>query len=320
MLISVTYPSALGGTAPKSNSGVLDVHGWEAILGWHDKIGEFSYNVSVNVSDSRNKLVSMEGASTVNAGKVKALVGSPLDSWYMYGTNGYFKDQAEVDGYYSKYTSVSQGDLPAPLDQKANLRPGDTKKLDLDGNGYISAVGDPANGDKGDLKYMGDAAPHYIFGLNLGASWKGIDFTAFFQGVANQYIERDGTLAYPFWAVWTNSNTSFLGKTWTADRPNAKYPRLTVYNTRAGYNYLHNDFMLQNNRYVRLKTLVIGYTLPKTLAAKAKLERVRVYFSGNDLFEFTSIKDGFDPEQSQVSQNNGYPFMRTWSFGVNLGL
>jgi hypothetical protein len=65
---------------------------------------------------------------------------------------------------------------------------------------------------------------------------------------------------------------------------------------------------------------VIGYTLPKTLAAKAKLERMRIYFSGNDLFEFTSIKDGFDPEQSQVSQNNGYPFMRTWSFGVNLGL
>jgi TonB-linked SusC/RagA family outer membrane protein len=320
MLINVTYPSALGGTAPKSNSGVLDVHGWEAILGWHHKIGEVSYNVSVNVSDSRNKLVSMEGATTWNAGKVGAIVGRPLNAWFMYETNGYYKDQAEVDGYYSKYASASQGELPSQFDQKVNLRPGDTKKLDLDGNGYISAIGDPSQGDKGDVKYMGDAAPHYIFGLNLGASWKGIDFAAFFQGVANQYVERDGTLAYPFWAVWTNSNTSFLGKTWTADRPAAKYPRLTVNNVRAQWNYRHNDFMLQNNRYLRMKSLIIGYTLPKSLAAKAKLERVRVYFSGNDLFEFTSIKDGFDPEQSLISQNNGYPFMRTWSFGVSLGL
>jgi hypothetical protein len=238
----------------------------------------------------------------------------------MYETNGYFKDQADVDGYYSKYTLNTQGELPSQGDQKVNLRPGDTKKKDLDGNGNITAIGDPAKGDNGDLKYMGDAAPHYIFGLNLGASWKGFDLTAFFQGVASQYVERDGTLAYPFWAVWTNSNTSFLGKTWTAERPNAKYPRLTVNNVRSAWNYLHNDFMLQNNRYVRMKTLVIGYTLPKALAAKAKLERVRVYFSGNDLFEFTSIKDGFDPEQSLTSQNNGYPFMRTWSFGLSLGL
>jgi TonB-linked SusC/RagA family outer membrane protein len=320
MLISITYPSTLGGTAPKSNSGVLDVHGWEAILGWHDKIGEVSYNVAVNVSDSRNKLVSMEGATTWNAGRNLAVVGRPLNSWFMYETNGYFKDQADVDGYYSKYTLNTQGELPSQGDQKVNLRPGDTKKKDLDGNGNITAIGDPAKGDNGDLKYMGDAAPHYIFGLNLGASWKGFDLTAFFQGVASQYVERDGTLAYPFWAVWTNSNTSFLGKTWTAERPNARYPRLTVNNVRSAWNYLHNDFMLQNNRYVRMKTLVIGYTLPKALAAKAKLERVRVYFSGNDLFEFTSIKDGFDPEQSLTSQNNGYPFMRTWSFGLSLGL
>jgi len=320
MLVNVAYPSVLGGTAPKSNSGVLDVHGWEAIVGWRDKIGEFTYNVSVNVSDSRNNLVSMEGATTWNAGKVATIEGHPLNSWFMYATNGYFKDQAAVDAYYSKYTSASQGEVPSQLDNQVNLRPGDTRKLDLDGNGYISAIGDPTKGDKGDVKYMGDAAPHYIFGLNLGASWKGVDFTAFFQGVAQQYIERDGTLAYPFWAVWTNSNTSFLGKTWTTDNTGAKYPRLTVNNIRAQWNYLHNDFQLQNNRYVRMKTLIIGYTLPKSLSAKAKLDRVRMYFSGNDLFEFSSIKDGFDPEQGTVSQNNGYPFMRSWSFGLNLGL
>lgn len=77
--------------------------------------------------------------------------------------------------------------------------------------------------------------------------------------------------------------------------------------------------MLQNSRYIRLKSLVIGYTLPKLWTKKVKLEKVRVFFSGNDLWEATSIKDGFDPEMGEVSNNSGYPFSRTWSFGVNVG-
>jgi hypothetical protein len=200
--------------------------------------------------------------------------------------------------------------MPALSDDE-RLRPGDTRKRDVDGNGTI---------DQNDVKYMGDAAPHYTFGLTLGAGWKGIDVSAFLQGVGEQYIERTGALAYPFWDEWTNQNASFLGKTWTPDNTGAQYPRLTRYKGRAKWNYLHNDFMLQNNRYVRLKSLIIGYTLPQSMIARTRLERVRVYFSGNDLFEFTSIKDGFDPEQGANSQLSGYPFMRTWSFGLNLGL
>jgi len=91
-----------------------------------------------------------------------------------------------------------------------------------------------------------------------------------------------------------------------------------LYKDRAAWNYLNNDFMLQNNRYIRLKSLVIGYTLPRVWTLKAKMEKVRVYFSGNDLWEATSIKDGFDPEMGEMAQNTGYPFARTWSFGVNV--
>jgi hypothetical protein len=77
--------------------------------------------------------------------------------------------------------------------------------------------------------------------------------------------------------------------------------------------------MLQNNRYIRLKSLVVGYSLPERLTSKAGLDRVRIYFSGSDLWESTSIKDGFDPEMGEASvDDNGYPFARTWSLGVNL--
>jgi hypothetical protein len=111
----------------------------------------------------------------------------------------------------------------------------------------------------------------------------------------------------------------FLGQTWTEDNPNAKYPRLTTHQNRSHWNYENNDFMLQNNRYIRLKSLIVGYTLPQNWTRKAKLEKVRIYFSGNDLWEATSIADGFDPEMGETSNNNGYPFSRTWSFGVNIG-
>jgi hypothetical protein len=78
--------------------------------------------------------------------------------------------------------------------------------------------------------------------------------------------------------------------------------------------------MLQNNRYVRLKSLIIGYTLPQRISRIVKLDKLRVYFSGNDLWEAVNIKDGFDPEMGETSQNAGYPFARTWSFGLSIGL
>jgi hypothetical protein len=263
----------------------------------------------VNVADSRNKLIRLEGAAASDPGLVTAREGYPLNSWFMYSTRGFLKDQEMVDLYYNRYTSVSDGTLPT--DSRMVLRPGDTRKRDVDGNGYI---------DQKDVVYKGDASPHYTFGITLGAGWKNIDFTAFLQGVAQQYIERTGELSYPFYTQFSNLNPTFLGKTWTEENPGAKYPRLTVVPERAAWNYRHNDFMLQNNRYLRMKSLILGYTLPQSLISRVKLERARIYFSGNDLFEFSSIKDGFDPEQGTDSQTSVYPFMRTWSFGVNLGL
>ena len=104
-----------------------------------------------------------------------------------------------------------------------------------------------------------------------------------FQGVGKQYIMLTGWMVYPFYAQHTNQNPMFLGQTWTEDNPNAKYPRLTTHQNRSHWNYENNDFMLQNNRYIRLKSLIVGYTLPQNWTRKAKLEKVRIYFSGNDL-------------------------------------
>jgi TonB-linked SusC/RagA family outer membrane protein len=320
MLVNVDYPSVLGGTAPRTNNGELNVKGWEAVVTWKDRVKDFSYNVSFNLGDTRSLLKDMQGRDNYTAGKVSNLVGYPLNSWFLYQTDGYFKNQAEVDAYYAQYAAGGADLSPVPVGSASGLRPGDTKRIDLNGDGIITGNGGNNTNNTSDLKYMGDANPHYTFGINLGGNYKGFDLNAFFQGVGKQQIMRSGFLAYPFAVLSSNQPTNFEGRTWTEENPNAEFPRLTVNQNRARWNYANNDFMLENNAYIRLKSLVVGYTLPKSITDKIRLEKVRFYFSGNDLWEASKIKDGYDPEMGETSQNVGYPFYRTLSFGINVGL
>jgi TonB-linked SusC/RagA family outer membrane protein len=316
MLIGVNYPSVLGGSAPKTNNGHFNTKGWEAVIGWKDSKKDFSYNVSFNIGDANTLVTNVIGADNYGAGRNDIVNGYAYKSWFVYKTDGYFKDQAEVDAYYTKYGSSADLAKLQANNPKGTLRPGDTKKVDVAGTGNITANGNA----KSSLVYAGDGTSHFVFGLNMGGSWKGFDLSAFFQGQFKQLIMRSGWMSYPFQAIWTNQNPAFLGKTWTVDNPNAAFPRLTVNPDRAAWNYANNDFQLQNNKYIRLKSLVVGYTLPKKVTNKLKLDKLRVYFSGNDLWEWANIKDGFDPEMGEASvDNNGYPYARTWSFGLNIG-
>ncbi|MBP0903877.1 SusC/RagA family TonB-linked outer membrane protein [Mariniflexile gromovii] len=322
MLIPVEYPQTLGGNAPTTNSGHLRTKGWEVALNWRDTKGDFSYNIGVNLSDNNNKLISMEGQTTGNYGLVQTRVGYPINSYFAYETDGLFQTQAEVDAYYDTYGGA--GEIPTE-GGTSGLRIGDTRKVDLDGNGYIDDVAP----EGGDVKFVGDNQLHYVFGINLGAQYKGFDFTAFFQGALEQVVFRDGFQAYPFALVWTNQTDAYLGKTWTPENTGATYPRLTTNGTRSGWNWRYNDIIQQDNKYIRLKTIVLGYTLPESVTKKLSMDKIRVYFSGNDLFEFSSVKDGYDPESGSVptsvagpdpstSNREIYPFQRTMAFGVNL--
>jgi hypothetical protein len=314
MLIGVNYPDVLGGSAPKTNSGKLKVKGWEAMLSWNSQVGDLKYNVSVNIGDTRNELVSMEGVSSYVAGLNTTVQGYPINSYFLYQTDGFFANEAEIMAYYEQVGNG--GEIPSAANQAIRLRPGDTKKVDLDGSGTVVGSGTTVSGS-GDVKYMGDAAPHYTYGINLGFQYKGFDFGTFFQGVLNQNIVRTDRMAYPFVGIGDNQTTAYRGKTWTEENPNASYPRLTVQTARATWNWRNNDFMLQNNRYIRMKTLVVGYTFNNVKIGKYAMNGARVYFSGNDLFEFTSVKDGWDPEFG-ASSNSSYPFNRTYSLGLNV--
>lgn len=214
--------------------------------------------------------------------------------------------------YYwnADHTAPKAGNIiPAPADSgTGRLRPGARKVVDLDGDGVIT---------KDDIYYAGDRDPHLTFTIKAGLEWKGIDVNAFFQGVGNQVILRQGQIPYLWRTNYVMQNKTYMGKTWTPDNPNAEYTIASRDQNFNSWNYQYKDISLQKNRYIRLKSLVVGYTLPQQWTAKAGLSRVRLYFSGDDLWEWTKVKDGYDPEYG-AETNNSFPFSRLLSFGVDV--
>lgn len=318
MFISVEYPTVLGATAPKVNDGKFRARGWELALNWRDKIGEVKYNLGFNLSDVWSKVLKL----TQNADKPypginkNRIVGKPRNAIYVYQTDGIFQNQEEVDAYYEMYywnadhTGPKSGNiLPVPSKSATNtLRPGARRLVDVNGDGKITVD---------DIYYAGDTSPRMTFGIKAGLEWKGIDFSVFFQGVGKQKILRSGNLYAPWVTNYMLQNKTFAGKMWTPENTDAEYCIASRDQNFNKWNYENKDVSVQNNRYIRLKSLVLGYTLPKSWVKKATLENVRFYFSGDDLWEWTKVKDGYDPEYGE-NTNNTFPFSRLLTFGVNV--
>ncbi len=317
MLISMTYPSTMGASAPKSNSGNFQAKGWELTLNWKDKIGEdFNYSVGFSLSDAKTEITKYNGAIAISNGVNNKVGGSsfiegkPLNAIYVYKTDGYLQNQAEVDAYYQEITRTSGGIHPTQ-GTSDQLCPGCVRKVDLNQDGRITTD---------DLYYYGDANPHYTFGINLGASYKNFDFSMFIQGVGQQYTIREGSLSCPWYSGWTNQNSTFMGNTWSEDNTNARYPIMSRNGSRNNWNYKkYNDINVNNCWYARAKNIVLGYTLPKTWLRKVSLENLRLYVSADNLFELSNVKDGFDPEiKVNTNQGNVDVYARTVSFGIDL--
>lgn len=318
MFISVEYPQILGATAPKVNDGKFRARGWEFALNWRDKIGEVKYNVGINLSDAWSEVLKLTNNENVpNAGKnSNRLIGKPRNAIYVYQTDGLFHTQEEVDAFYEMYywnadhSGPKEGNiLPAPGKQTTNtLRPGARKLVDLNGDGKIT---------RDDIYYAGDAAPRLSFGFKAGLEWKGIDFNAFFQGIGKQKVLRSGYFYAPWVVNYVRQNKTFMGNMWSPENPNGEYAIASRDANFNKWNYENKDVSVQNNKYIRLKSLVIGYTLPKAWTTKAGLNKVRFYFSGDDLWEWTKVKDGYDPEYGEAS-NNTFPFSRQLTFGLDL--
>lgn len=299
MLQKFPAPFYVGLAAPWRNAGKMRNNGWDLAVTYRDRIGNVSFSATAMVSDVKNTITDLYGNKYIDsAGGTSTQVGHPIWSWYGYVTDGYFQSREEIDNY------------PVINGNKNNIRPGYLKFKNISGP---DGVPDDVI-DEYDKTFIGDPQQRYLFSLNLQANWNNFDFTAFFQGVGKRDIYAQGYNVRALQIGRTIMREQF--DTWTEDNRNAKYP-LLVKEDVAGSNpnYLPSSFWIKSGAYMRLKNLVIGYTLPRKILNGIGISNLRFYVSGQNLFTVQNAYPGYDPESSPASY---YPLMRIYTFGIDL--
>jgi TonB-linked SusC/RagA family outer membrane protein len=304
MLAKLQLPNIIGTTAGFVNAGELKSWGWEFEVKWQDNFRNGGYNLGFNLSNNQNKVTKYNSASSIGTGGVAGIVeGYPLNTIWGYKTDGFFQTQAEADAYKAK-TKYSFSSITSA--------PGDVKYLDLNGDGIVNA-GDGTTKNSGDLVNLGTTNAQYTYGINFGVNWKGFDISGFFQGVFKRsFLVTNDTLD-PLVQTANLPWTIHMDR-WTPDNPDAFWPRMYQTGTQ---NYQVSDKWVQNGSYIRLKNAQIGYSIPFN---KKYIKSMRVYVSGQDLWESTKVLNVFDPEVPNDVSAGTYPFYRTVSFGLNVTL
>lgn len=320
----IVLPAVFGATQAPQNVLKMRTVGWELQLSWRDRIQDFDYSVSVNLSDDRTKILEYPNRE----GYINTFIaGYYTGNIYGYETIGIAQTQEEMNAHLAKVDQSILG---------SDFRPGDIMYKDLDGNGKLES-GNTID-DLKDLKLIGNNAPRYRIGFNLFARWKGIDVSAFFQGVGKRdyYFNPEGGTGTngknaAFWgaarggyyeSVFFKDHLDF----WRDDTNNlganydAYYGRPIWQNNR---NRVTQTRFLQNAAYLRLKNLQIGWTLPEKWVKAIKFNNIRVYFSAENLVTWTKMTKAVDPESLEVSKvgsGSSYPLSKTYSFGLQVDL
>lgn len=297
MLIALEIPKFIGYDNPFVNTGKMQTKGYDLEIGWRDHIGDFSYSVSANLSDFVSKMGDLGGTEFL--GDQVKMEGSEFNEWYGYVSDGLFQTQEEVDNSPKLNNNVTVGDI---------------KYVDISGP---DGVPDGKISSEYDRVLLGGSLPRYMYGMNLSASYKGFDISMMLQGVGKQNARINREMVEGLKDNWTGFPAILEGNYWSVNNTeeenlNAKYPRLTRTNVEA--NMAMSDFWLFNGRYLRMKSLTVGYTLPSALTKKISMETVRFYVSGNDLFCISNYPYGWDPEVSVT----GYPITMSVLLGVSV--
>lgn len=291
-LISLPIPDIIGLGAPTQNAASIENRGWEAALNWQDSFRDGTYSIGFNVSDNKNEVVDLRGTGPYINGIFITEEGLPLGTMWAYEADGLFVDQAEVDAHATQ----------SPL-----TGPGDIKFVDQNGDNVINAD---------DRVVVGNDLPRYTVGSNLGATWKGFDASLFFQGVLKVDAYLEGALVEG--PVWENFTTSAWLDRWTTDNPNpnARMPRPAL---QVHHNFGdRSSFWVQDASYIKLRNAQLGYTLPPSITQRLKIDRMRIYLSGQNLLTFSEQDLLLDPE-FPTGRGTVYPQTRTISFGTSVG-
>lgn len=310
ILMKPLISSVFGTEMPMANIGKMQNQGWDLSANYRLKTGAFTHNFNFNLGDSWNKVLEFPGDEQIT--QVEELsriirVGVPLNSYYGY----------KMAGFFQSYDEIEASAIPVG----AKVQPGDIKFVDRNDDGII---------DSKDKFILGNAFPRYTFGFTYGLNWKGIDFSMFWQGVGKRDMMLRGELIEPYHANYSYTIYKHQLDFWTPTNTEARWPRLAAPGSDSNRNNYGNgngsDLFLLDGKYLRLKNLTIGYTLPKEWTKHLGMQKARLYINGQNLLTFSNNSfidpesSEFDSKMSTSGANSGrsYPTLRYFGFGVDI--
>jgi TonB-linked SusC/RagA family outer membrane protein len=315
-------PTTLGAAAPLQNVADLKVKGWELTLAWRDQVKDFKYSISVNLSNNQgyitnynNKggLLSFGGNGTLN----NYYVGQRLGDIWGFQTQGFYTNDDFVAG--SLNSNLQGGVLKPGIAPYKGVpqNPGDIRYVDLNGDSVIF-TGNNTLSNPGDRKIIGNNNRRLQFGINGNVSYKNLDLSFFFIGVGKRDIWISNQVFFPYQDQFSGIFTHELNY-WTPTNLNAYYPR--SYANATGNTSTSRQVQtryLSNGAYTRLKNITLGYSLPSKLIGKLYKGGARVFFSGENLVTWDHLPAGLDPEANDLGSGGIYPFIKKYSFGINI--
>ncbi|MCW0484021.1 SusC/RagA family TonB-linked outer membrane protein [Gaoshiqia sediminis] len=290
-------------SVPKANVGAVSSEGFDGRFAYKEKVGSVNMTVRGNLTYSKNEILERDEENNVYPYQME---------------RGYRVDQSRgliALGLFEDYDDIRN----SPEQTFGEYQPGDIKYKDVNGDGVIN---------DGDVVAIGATRrPNLIYGAGASAGWKGLDINVLFQGAGKSTFTLTGKTAFAFsegeWGVplkammesdrWISADISGDPAT---ENPNASYPRLS-YGGNAN-NYRSSTFWLRNGAYLRLKTIDIGYTLPKKIVNKYHFNNLRIYLMGTNLLTWSNFKL-WDPE---LGSRNGeqYPLTKSVTLGLTINL
>lgn len=292
----------LNGKRPKANVGSVLSEGFDGNFAYKQKVGDVNLTIRGNMTYSKNEILERDEAYNV----------------YEYQMDeGHRVDQAKgliALGLFKDYDDIRN----SPRQDFGSVQPGDIKYKDVNGDGVIN------DGDR--VAIGATTKPNLIYGMGISAQWKGLDVNLHFQGAGKSTFFIDGPSVYAFSSgTWGNILSDLVENRWidssisnnpATENPNASYPRLSYGDS--GNNFRQSTYWLRNGSYLRLKTLEIGYSLPKSMVNKIHFNSMRLFFIGTNLLTFSSFKL-WDPE---LGSSNGekYPLAKMFTLGLSVNL
>jgi TonB-linked SusC/RagA family outer membrane protein len=304
ILVELSTPGHMGnglGQKIRYNAGSVLNRGFELNLNWRDQIGEFNYGFGILGSTIHNEVLSIGGASGVDSlliggflgngqSVTQSRVGLPIGAFYGYVTDGIFQNQDELDAY--------------PHSSQAEV--GDLRFVDTNKDGKLNSL---------DRTFLGSSIPKFIYGFNFELAFRGLEFSADFQGQVGNKIFNGKEVVRPD----PYNFEQHVFDRWTGPGTSTTEPKSSF----GGYNFSVSDRFIQDGSFLRLRNIIVSYRIPESIVKRLNINDLRVFLKGTNIYTLTQFT-GYTPEIGSYDVlSNGidhgtYPITAVYSLGVNL--